>query len=340
MQMIELNRWKLAWVCAALVVVHSGAFAQDDPSEPDAPVAPSDPVAPDADVPNGSVEASALLAEDLARTAFTAPTYRADGFGSEGPQVQAALLAEGSFLSDRRGILVPVGERDWGFVFDADAQGRADRPMLLQPCLRLAEMVRLRASRNRTATFVISGRVMIYQGVNALMPEEARLLPTEGMAEQDGEEADRMVAANRVLDPNGGDPSVDELLARIESARGDGERGLAGSELDDAAAQARGDLMPEGASIVSRRGRVIRGNSGMLVFVQDGDDGVLKPSAGELVLMRCRNLEAIEQLWQRGGDSFSLIISGPVTVFEGTNYLLPLMYVVESRRGGGITSAQ
>ena len=51
-------------------------------------------------------------------------------------------------------------------------------------------------------------------------------------------------------------------------------------------------------------------------------------------------IEAIEELWQRSGDQLAITVSGPVTVFEGSNFLLPLMFVVEPKRGGEITSAQ
>jgi hypothetical protein len=155
-----------------------------------------------------------------------------------------------------------------------------------------------------------------------------------------GAEADRMVEANRSLDPDGGEPSIDDLLARIEAARGEDDRGAAGSGLNDAAAQARGDLVAEGASMVAVRGRIERNGQGRLVFVREGDTGPMSPRAGELVLLRCRNLEALEELWQRHGDRFSVTVSGPVTVFEGTNFLLPLMFVVESRRGGELIPAQ
>jgi hypothetical protein len=181
---------------------------------------------------------------------------------------------------------------------------------------------------------------MIHRGVNVLMPEDARLVPTGIEAESAGAEADRIVEANRALDPDSGEPSIDDLLARIEAARGEDDRGAAGSGLNDAAAQARGDLAPEGTSVVLVRGRISRNAQGRLVFVRDGDTGPLNPRAGELVLMRCRNLESLEQLWQRHGDQFTVTVSGPVTVFEGTNFLLPLMYVVESRQGGELVPAQ
>ena len=329
----------IAGVCA--LGVAGFATAQDNPDEPEAPPE-STPASNEQS--EGSREASSRIAEEMSRESFATPAFRADGFGEDGasgiPAAHATLLPEGSFLADRRGILVPVGDRDWGFVFDVDAKGEAERPMLLQPSLRLAEMVRLRASRDRTATFVVSGRVMIYRGVNVLMPEASRLLPTDVVSARAEVEAEKTVVANRVLAPENGEPSIDDLLARIDAARGTQDSGIEGSELDDAARQARGDLVAEGASVVSMRGRVTQNPSGRLVFVREGDAGPLNPRAGELVLLRCRNLEALEQLWQRHGDRFVVTVSGPVTVFEGSNYLLPLMYVVESRKGGDITSAQ
>lgn len=320
----------------ALVLAIAGAAgparAQDTPAPAEAPAS------------DGSTDASGRIAEDLSREEFAPPVYRADGFETSGAarsgRDAVPVLPEGSFLSERRGILVPVGDRDWGFVFDADANGDAERPMLLQPSLRLAEMVRLRASRHRTATFVVSGRVMIHHGVNVLMPVEARLVPTEGAGVSAEAEAEKTKEANRVLDPDTSDSSIDALLARIDAARGEQDNAIAGSALGDAAAQARGDLVPEGTNLVSMRGRIVRNDTGRLVFAREGDSGPLNASAGEMVLLRCRNLEALEQLWQRHSDRFAVFVSGPVTVFEGSNYLLPLMYVVESRQSGELNSAQ
>ena len=309
--------------------------------------APTDPANEPAPVPPGddSDTTSGKIAEDLSRTTFTAPVYRADGIDGTTVSQRVApsipLLPEGSFLADRRGILVPVGERDWGFVFDPDAKGDAERPMLLQPCLRLAEMVRLRASTNETATFIVSGHVMMHRGINVLMPEEARLFPMERVGESTKTEAEIVLDANRVLDPETPEPSIDDLLARIDAARGDQDRGMASAAVEDAVAQARGELKSEGETIISKRGRIVRGTGGQLAFVQETDTQALTPhGGGELILLRCRNLEAIEELWQRSGDQLAITVSGPVTVFEGSNFLLPLMFVLEPKRGGEITSAQ
>jgi len=361
-------RWRIGALVIAGAIGGVGASGFAEPEPPEAPPAepaptpeeqPSAPDTPPSDAPDHDAPAelppttpapdsdatSGRIAEDLSRTTFTAPVYRADDMNGSGAATRTTpavpLLPEGAFLSERRGILVPVGERDWGFVFDPDAQGVAERPMLLQPCLRLAEMVRLRASTPETATFVVSGHVMMYGGVNVLMPEEARLFPMDRPDSGADAEAKVVLDANRALDPSTPDPSIDDLLARIEQARGDQDRGMASAAVEDAVAQARGDLKSEGEMIVSQRGRIVRGPGGQLAFVQETDTGPLRPRGGnELILLRSRNLEAIERAWQRSGDQLSVTVSGPVTVFEGSNFLLPLMFVIEPARGGEITSAQ
>lgn len=347
-------RWRVGvmTIAGAIGVFSAGGFAEPEP-EPvpevppnsETPPEPAPPEESDAPAEHDDSDArSGKIAEDLSRTTFTAPVYRADGIDGDGLSRPARpgvpLLPEGSFLADRRGILVPVGERDWGFVFDPDGKGDAERPMLVQPCLRLAEMIRLRAS-SETATFIVSGHVMMHRGVNAVMPEEARLFPMERAALGTEAEAEVVLEANRALDPDTPEPSIDDLLARIDRARGDEDRGMASAAVEDAVAQARGDLKSEGEMVISQRGRIVRGPSGQLAFVQETDTVALTPhGGGELILLRCRNLEAIEQLWQRSGDQFVVTVSGPVTVFEGSNFLLPLMFVVEPHRGGEITSAQ
>ncbi len=89
-----------------------------------------------------------------------------DGSASPGA---SAPLREGSFLSARRGRLAqhPDG---WAFYFDADATGRSDAPVWMQPCSTLSAMLRLMESRRESTTFFMSGEVFAYDGRNYVLP--------------------------------------------------------------------------------------------------------------------------------------------------------------------------
>lgn len=79
------------------------------------------------------------------------------------------LLPPGTVILWRRGRLVPDGDGAWTLVFDADASGLADPPMVLMPCLLLERMEELATSAD-AGPLLVSGRVYRYHGRNYLMP--------------------------------------------------------------------------------------------------------------------------------------------------------------------------
>ncbi|HYE03674.1 MAG TPA: hypothetical protein VD963_10620 [Phycisphaerales bacterium] len=92
----------------------------------------------------------------------------------------------------------------------------------------------------------------------------------------------------------------------------------------------RGQLLPEGTYLPSRRGRMARNPAGDWVFVFDsGPRGRTEPP---MVLMPSRTLEEMERLAGGQGEAAILTVSGQVFVYKGQNYLLP-SFVVPERRG-------
>lgn len=89
-------------------------------------------------------------------------------------------------------------------------------------------------------------------------------------------------------------------------------------------------LLREGTFVTSKRGRMTRGSSSDWQINFDADaDGRIDPPMG---LMPCMNLQAMEKLVEKGGDSVTFTISGQVFLYKGKNYLLPTMYIV-NRKG-------
>lgn len=89
-------------------------------------------------------------------------------------------------------------------------------------------------------------------------------------------------------------------------------------------------LLREGTFVTSKRGRMTRGSSGDWQINFDADaEGRIDPPMG---LMPCMNLQAMEKLVEKGGDSVTFTISGQVFLYKGKNYLLPTMYIV-NRKG-------
>jgi len=131
-------------LCLTLAM-SSAAAAQSAPSEQGEPVV-VDPVPSD----NPGLPSN-IVRQDLAPTS-------------------SGLIREGAFISEHQGLLRPLKGGDWAFVFDPDAEDDRLKPMIVQPGLRLTEMRRLVEASDRPITFRISGRVLVYNNRNYLLP--------------------------------------------------------------------------------------------------------------------------------------------------------------------------
>ncbi len=176
----------------ALVLVTAVAFAQG--SQPPADPAPS-PANPPAQAPAATPPAATTPApkdppkdpsvdaiiKDLEKASprreviragpeSGKPATPATDANAKSDEPQTKLVREGAFLVSRRGRMVKLRTNQWAFVFDADAQGKADAPMILQPCQRLEQMERIAEQAGDSATFTVSGQVFTYRGRNYLLP--------------------------------------------------------------------------------------------------------------------------------------------------------------------------
>lgn len=298
---------------------------------------------------------------DLSRRAgsgVVAPVERPDGTleipTDAARPATGSLIREGAFLIDRRGIIVPVAGRRWAFVFDPDETGNADAPMFLQPCLRLSEMIRLAESRERTVTFLVTGEVFVYRGLNYLLPRRFTTVAYDD-ERTDAREALRDAtrrAGEALAPPETGDdpdrpaatpPTVDELLREVERATREAEaaRNEVGQTTQRRTRDEDSGILAESTLILSRTGRLVVGPTGMWEFVTDNGANA-DPSAtrisidAPLTVLPSLNLQRMEQRAARYGDRARFIVSGTVTIFENRNYLLPTMFTVELDRAGNL----
>ncbi|MBL8745004.1 MAG: hypothetical protein JNK58_01470 [Phycisphaerae bacterium] len=234
------------------------------------------------------------------------------------------LLREGSFLRNRRGRLVR-GEGAWVYVFDADAEGNAEPPMVMLPCRRLREMQQSMELQSKTVTFQTTGQVFVYDGRNYLLPTYFGVAATE-QVEPAASETTAAGADSR--DPKAGD------LLREMSAR---PRPMARTGIAESGSEASAP-MREGITIVSRRGRVVR-DGGELRFVTDSGPEITDRPEPAMVLMPCMNLGMLENVANRRGERAAVVMSGRVFAYEGRNYLLPTFFVEEIDREGNLTAA-
>jgi hypothetical protein len=91
------------------------------------------------------------------------------------------LRREGEFVISRQGRLV---RSDDGlhtlFVFDADAEKSPETPMALVPCQMLQSMEDLVGQRGEQIRFIVSGQILVYRGVNYLLPTMMTLAQDRG----------------------------------------------------------------------------------------------------------------------------------------------------------------
>ena len=88
---------------------------------------------------------------------------------------QPKLRREGEFIVNRRGRLTRTPSGQVLFVFEADSDAAPEPPMPLLPCQILESMEDLSAQNTDQVAFIVSGQVMLYRGVNFLMPTMMKL---------------------------------------------------------------------------------------------------------------------------------------------------------------------
>lgn len=82
----------------------------------------------------------------------------------------ASLVREQTMLLSRRGQVTRTNTGAWMFVFDADAQGLADPPMILMPCLLLEQLEQRTWRSGASVPVLVSGRAFVFEDRNYLLP--------------------------------------------------------------------------------------------------------------------------------------------------------------------------
>lgn len=245
------------------------------------------------------------------------------------------LVREGSFLRNRRGRLVRA-EGEWVYVFDADAKGQSEPPMVMQPCRRLREMQQTLERRSRSITFQTTGEVFAYDGRNYFLPTFFSVIAVEAAPTASAEAPDQPSDPKHDTSSRT-DPSAADLLKEMSGPSPRASiipRGPAG--IAEGGTERTAEVR-EGVSLVSRRGRVVR-DGGSLTFVTDNDDAA--KSLPPMTLMPCLNLEAIDRILRQHGPGSVFLMSGRVFAHEGRNFLLPTFFQVERDREGNMTPVQ
>lgn len=95
--------------------------------------------------------------------------------GEDGAPARGGVMAEGVYLTGRRGRLVRDDAGVWVMRFDADAAGNVDPAMVVLPCVALERMQGVVSAVGDSLVLSVSGRVFAFEGRNYLLPELLRV---------------------------------------------------------------------------------------------------------------------------------------------------------------------
>lgn len=270
-----------------------------------------------------------------------------------GLKQQPALAREGTFVSAARGQAIKGKSGRWFFIFDPDADGFTLPPMVLLANLNLAALERLAERSPPGSRMLMTGQVLLYEGLNYLLaaapPLPVRLDEPVAPASSppapvpaSGEPAMADPTTPAPVRPVSGEPSIDEIVARLDKAAGR----VAATSPQRAAAPiqpAAEPVTPTPAAagstpttsthglvapgvLASRRGRITRAADGAMVFTFDS--GTSDGQSGPMVLLPCQNLTSIELISERSGEGATYTVTGDVQTYRGRNYLLLRSYKV------------
>lgn len=246
------------------------------------------------------------------------------------------LLAEGTFLSKRQGRVVRGPGGRLIFVPDLAERRPGETAMLLAPCRtlqRLERAVRDEPARDR---FTVTGEILVYHDRNLLLPTAFARIETPTIEPDAGAPGGTSDPAPALQN----DPDVASLIealstgdrgARALSTMPREETNSAEEEEKERAGSGSG-VRQEGGSIIRRRGRLVRTNSGAweLTF----DNGVGNAGGDQpLTVLPCRLLMAMERRAEIRGENLDLIVSGRVFGYGNRGYILPTLYQVVPRDG-------
>ena len=267
--------------------------------------------------------------------------------------VRAPLVAEGTIITDIKGVMVKDGRSPlWRFRVEqetGDASG-ITREFILLPSHLLQEMeMKAESIAPKEAHFSLSGEVLNYGQDNWLLPQHVEWITTH--AERN--EPDRVPAdpssPDAVAEVSTPEPDVNEDAADEDSwgdeapdQRNQGDSiadivaGLQSSvgplrrSVDTGEAPAPVSGPREGQLLVSRRGRLGRGPTGAWLFVLDSDvTGLSDPS---LVLLPSQKTAELEVYGGYGWLGQPMLVSGEVFTYRGRHFLRPTAWKMVRER--------
>ncbi len=246
----------------------------------------------------------------------------------------APLIRSGSFIREAKGTLArETPAKPWVFTIMA---GTEERPLsqefTLLPSHLLEEVeLEIMDHDSQEVDFVLSGQVLLYRNRNYLLLEHVEMEASHGQRPGTAPEDVPEPETVDEVDEDGFDfqdqgDSIAAIVSQLQKDVGPLKRSVDRS----------GELTPgpkgfeEGMLLVSRRGRLVRGNHGAWIVVFDADSrGLLEPP---MILMPSSTLEKLETWARNSGMKLPLLISGQVYSYRGRHFMLPTAWRVPIER--------
>jgi hypothetical protein len=215
-----------------------------------------------------------------------------------------------------------------------EQQGLPDAPPLrILPNRRLAMIKTIVKQSGESPLFVITGRVTEFKGSNCILLENVAKVPEgESVTDSTAEESEaqgqkRQVSTSEIQ----GEPAAEEIIAelskqkplkRVALPERIREASTAPSTEDAQPSAPEGQSKarwPEGALLINQNGRLVPSESGWMLAFEDRGQNPQRPP---IRLLPNRLLERAISLSAGGTKGVVFTVSGEITLYEDTNYLL------------------
>jgi len=239
------------------------------------------------------------------------------------------LLPEGWTIIDRTGRLEK--QKNW-WVFNYEP-ARGDQPIKVLPNAKLEQMVRTAVHSDQIEIFTISGEVTVYQDKNYLLVRMAMRPTLVEKVQPPTLLAGEQPEATQKETPNESknitiESSAEDVLSKMKNLKPDQsmiEPPTSQLQYNKILEAVQGKtMMADGSSFIRRAGRLYQ-QSGWWMFTPESDH----PDHPELPmrLLPNKNTDLMATAWKQNSIGLVYIVSGEVTLFQGENYLLPLVAV-------------
>lgn len=246
---------------------------------------------------------------------------------------EPSTLAEGAFVLNRLGAILPGPNGLLIFVPDKATRLPGEGPVLLMPCQTLQQL----ETEWSGQSVEVSGEIFTYHNRNQFLISAYRIGSSEPVQTQPDPDPTKKVYDTDTDDPSSleDDPDVRDLLDELEFnvEPTDHPRDTAHQTLTAPNQTARRSQvtqattiggLDEGTLILRRPSRMIRASTGAWTIIFDNDNPD-SSDATELIVEPCQMLMRMENIAMDTGDAGQLLVSGRVYTYKGDHYILPTL---------------